>query len=68
MAIVLMVIVLFALIIGLLVALVKWFCYWSVYMGLSLYFLENGYESPDMETLSDNKYMLQSIQMLWKEW
>lgn len=53
MVIVLMVIVLFALIIGLLVALVKWFCYWSVYMGLSLYFLENGYEIPDMETLAE---------------
>lgn len=53
MVIVLMVIVLFALILGLLVALVKWFCYWSVYMGLSLYFLENGYEIPDMETLTE---------------
>ena len=53
MVIVLMVIVLFALILGLLVALVKWFWYWSVCMGLLLYFLENGYEIPDMETLAE---------------
>ena len=53
MVIVLVVIAVFALMIGLLVALVKWFWYWSVYLGLILYFFEKGYELPDVDTLAE---------------